>query len=191
MERGSGIPTSIHSKAQNSISSQDEAVRYTSTVGAAAVFQEETCDALAQTAAQCGETELNPCITFSFPTWGFQCLLFSMRICKWAENYFARELFGVEVVQINGSRHITRDESTTVVPGPAFQLKGAKEETIVKIFKPEYLNGIKESPVRGQEIRQGRSKTDCVWMDVTEEALVINIALGLERGTEIRQRLIS
>lgn len=174
---------------QESTSSRDEAVRYTSTVGPASVFQEETCKALDEIAAQCGQTGLRPCITFSFPTWGSQCL-FSMHICNWAENYFVRELFGHEVEWVDGARRITPSEGATIVVPTEFTFEGAQEGTILKIFGSEFLNGVKESLIRGQEVRQGRHKTSCVWMRVVDDGAVINIALGLERGAKLWEKLI-
>ncbi|KAJ6436190.1 glucose receptor git3 protein [Purpureocillium lavendulum] len=179
-------------KEQGPISSQGEAVRYASIAGAAAVFQKEICDAIEKVAIQCGEPELRASITIEFPKWGVVDCLLSMHICNWAVKYFAKKLFGAEVVWLDSSRHITLEGGITIiVPGTEFTMKGTKEDAILEVFGSEALNAIKESPVRSQELRQGSSITECVSMILIGEGAVINLALGLEMGMHIWKKLYS
>ncbi|KAM4060854.1 hypothetical protein HRG_001623 [Hirsutella rhossiliensis] len=182
----------LSSDKSRSANSQEASLRYASSAGAAAVFQEEICKAVRNIAVRHGEAELRASITIKFPLWGrgaIDCLL-SMHICPWAVSYFAQQLFGAQIVMIGSVRRIVLKEGITViVPGTEVTLKGVEEDTILKVFGSEMLDAVKESSVRGEEISQGVSATECVSMIVTEDGAIVSLALGLARGLQIQRKL--
>lgn len=185
--RGGAI---VSPNKQQATTSQGEALRYASMAGATAVFGERICDTFANVTTQRGDKDMRASITMEFPEWGIVDCLLSMHICKSAVSPLAKELFGAEVAWLDDSIHATLQEGLTIiVPGTELTLKGTEEAIILDIFGPEPLNAIKATPIRGEEVRQGKSKTECVSMILTGDGAVINLALGLEGGMQIQKKL--
>lgn len=91
---------------------------------------------------------------------------------------------------VENSLHIGFEGGTILtVPNSEVTLKGVDNEAIATMFGSEIQQAIKESRIRLRELEEGKLKTECVSMIVTEKGAIVSLSLGLVRGLEIQKKL--
>lgn len=99
-------------------------------------------------------------------------------------------LFNAKVSLINQVRHVALNEGITlVIPSPEATLKGIPDKAIISIFGPEIHGAINENPIRKRELEDGTHVTECVSIILTRNGAIINLALGLDGGVKIQNKL--
>lgn len=126
-----------------------------------------------------------------FPPWDgpVDCLL-SLDICEPEVQNLAMALFGATVKWVGKSLHVGFEGGISLTtPNSEVTLKGVASESIAMVFGPEIQQAINESRVRLRELKEGKRLTECVSMIVTEKGAIINLSLGLIRGSQIKDML--
>lgn len=91
---------------------------------------------------------------------------------------------------VENSLHIGFEGGTILtVPNSEVTLKGVDNEAIATMFGSKIQQAIKESRIRLRELEEGKLKTECVSMIVTEKGAIVSLSLGLVRGLEIQKKL--
>lgn len=91
---------------------------------------------------------------------------------------------------VENSLHIGFEGGTILtVPNSEVTLKGVDNEAIATMFGSKIQQAIKESRIRLRELEEGKLKTECVLMIVTEKGAIVSLSLGLVRGLEIQKKL--
>lgn len=160
--------------------------------GIAAVFNGLICGAIRTVSFSTnGKTYSKASVTTVFPPWGgpVDCLL-SLDICEPKVQPLAMALFNATVKWVEKSLHIGFERGTSLtVPNSEATLKGVGNESIAMVFGSEIHQAINESRIRLRELEEGKMMTECVSMIVTEKGAIINLSLGLVRGSQIKMKL--
>lgn len=139
-----------------------------------------------------GVTSLKAAVTMVFPSWALLDCLMSFDVNASKVEYLAMALFNVRVETVENVRYITMKGGVRLQPNPEIILKGVLDDAIIDVFSPEIHGAIAACCMRGKELEVGNDVTDCVSMLFTSnpsEGATINLALGLEEGTQIRKKL--
>ncbi|KAH8591189.1 hypothetical protein B0O99DRAFT_274866 [Bisporella sp. PMI_857] len=156
--------------------------------GIVKVFDEYMCDAIRRVTV---ENDLKAAVTMVFPVWGgpVDCLM-SLDICEQDVEQLAMDLFNAKVKWVEQVLHVVLNEGITlIISNSEATLKGVPDVAIIKVFGPEIHDAIAECPVRGRELAEGKSVTECVSVILTKNGAIINLSLGLERGLQIQNKL--
>jgi len=157
--------------------------------GAARTFSSYICDAIKRVTI---ENELKAAVTIVFPAWGgaFDCLM-SLEIDKdWCVEWLIMALFKAKVQWVNQVRRIILSDGVTlIIPTSELTLRGVQDKAIVEVFGHEICDAIAESPVRKDELARGVHATECVSMILTKIGAIINLALSLDGGVKIQNKL--
>lgn len=119
-----------------------------------------------------------------------QCTM-SLELTDEKVQYYAWELFRVRTETKDGLQYIY-DGGAKVLPNPKTTLQGCRREVTRFIFGNETADGIAANPIYQDEERQGRDRTDCISMVISQQACegaIIYIRLGEREGTEIKKKL--
>ena len=174
------------------ITNTQEVFEHASLGGIAAVFKGPIYGAIRTTSFPInGKTYSKASVTTVFPPWGgpVDCLL-SLDICESKVQSLAMALFNATVKWVEGSLHIGFEGGTILtVPNSEVTLKGVDDEAIATMFGSEIQQAIKESRICLRELEEGKLKTECVLMIVTEKGAIVSLSLGLVRGLEIQKKL--
>ncbi|KAL2363002.1 hypothetical protein RJZ56_004098 [Blastomyces dermatitidis] len=135
--------------------------------------------------------ELKAAVTTVFPIWAgtVDCLM-SLEVSEWSVEWLMMALFGAKLKWVNQVRHLVLNNGVTlIIPNSEATLKGVPDEAIVNVFGPEIHDAIAESPIRRKELAEGMHVAECVSMILTRNGAIINLALGLEGGVKIQNKL--
>jgi hypothetical protein len=135
---------------------------------------------------------LKAAITMDFPIDGLVDCLMSLAIYHTKVEYLAMSLFNVHVESAGQVRYVVLNEGAKLLPSPEMTLKGSLDESIIRILGPEIHGAIQSSRMRRKEMEEGNHVTECVSMILTsrpEEGAIINLALGLKGGTNLKNKL--
>jgi hypothetical protein len=135
-----------------------------------------------------------------FPSWALVDCVMSLDIDADSVPYLAMALFKVRVesvktVQVASAkpvRHVGLSGGVRMAPHPEISLKGVLDAAIIDVFGHEIYRAIAACRMREMELDEGSAATECVSMTITSdpnEGAIINLALGLEEGTQIREKL--
>jgi len=89
-------------------------------------------------------------------------------------------------------RYVSLKEGVRLTPNPEITLKGVLDEAIIDVFGSEIHRAITACRMRRKELEEGNRVTECVSMILTsssDEGAIINLSLGVEEGTQIREKL--
>jgi len=139
-----------------------------------------------------GVTTLKAAVTMVFPSWALLDCLMSFDVNASKVEYLAMALFNVRVESVENVRYVSMKGGVRLQPNPEIILKGVLDDPIIDVFGPEMHGAITACCMREKELEAGNDATDCVSMLFTSnpsEGATINLALGLEEGTQIRKKL--
>lgn len=186
----------ISSTPKNSLdtgASQHLVFENASLLGIADVFDQYMCGAIRKdTVLSDGAICLKAAITMDFPIDGLVDCLMSLAIYHTKVEYLAMSLFNVHVESAGQVRYVVLNEGAKLLPSPEITLKGALDESIIRILGPEIHGAIQSSRMRRKEMEEGNHVTECVSMILTsrpEEGAIINLSLGLKGGTNLKNKL--
>ncbi|KAG4417676.1 hypothetical protein IFR04_009179 [Cadophora malorum] len=157
------------------------------------VFDDYICDAIRRDTVQSdGMTSLKAAVTMDFPPRGLVDSLMSLAIHPSKVGYLAIALFGVRVESAGEVRFVSLEGGVRLTPNPEITLKGVLDEAIIDVFGSEIHRAITACRMRRKELEEGNRVTECVSMILTsrsDEGAIINLSLGVEEGTQIREKL--
>jgi len=151
------------------------------------------CDAIRSDIDQSGGiTCLKAAVTMDFPFEGLVDCLMSLAIHQSKVEYLAGALFKVHVESVGDVQYVVLNEGVRLTPNPEVTLKGVLDESIIRVFGPEIHRAITASRMRKKELEEGNHITECVSMILTrnsDEGAIINVALDLKGGAQIRNKI--
>jgi hypothetical protein len=101
-------------------------------------------------------------------------------------------LFNIRVESVENVWYVSMKGGVRLQPNPEIILKGVLDDPIIDVFGPEMHRPITAYYMREKEIEAGSDTTDCISMLFTSnlsKGATINLALGLEEGTQIQKKL--
>ncbi|KAF3481542.1 uncharacterized protein GIQ15_04301 [Arthroderma uncinatum] len=156
--------------------------------GVAEVFNQDMSSAIRRLTVQ---DESKAAVTTVFPIWAgtIDCLM-SLEVNEWSVEWLVMALFNAKLKWVNQARHVVFNEGVTlIIPNSEATLKGVLNEAILNVFGPEIHEAVTESPMRRKELAEGMRVTECVSMILTRDGAIINLALGLDGGVKIQNKL--
>jgi hypothetical protein len=107
-------------------------------------------------------------------------------------QYLANELFGVHVESDAGLWYLILENGVRVLPQNEVVLQGGKEKAIEKLLGSEPSLALKKSPLRKDEVRQGKLATNCVTLRLPSNCEydgILNLNLGLDEAFRLKDAL--
>jgi hypothetical protein len=107
-------------------------------------------------------------------------------------QYLAMELYGVHVESDGGYRYFVLDNGVRILVGHEDVLQGANERAITRLLGPEPSVALSKSPLRKEEIRQGKLETNGVFLRMPgscEQNSILNLCLGLDEAYCLKDAL--
>ncbi|KAI1562962.1 hypothetical protein PtrEW7m1_010755 [Pyrenophora tritici-repentis] len=154
----------------------------------ASIFPQYTCGAVRNS----GNTAS---VTMAFPAQlsgpKVECLM-SLSILPNKIQYLAMELFGVHVESDAGLWYIILDNGVRVLPQYEVVLQGGKEKGIENLLGSEPSLALRKSPLRKDEVRQGKLATNCVTLRLPSNCEydgILNLNLGLDEAFRLKDAL--
>jgi hypothetical protein len=96
-------------------------------------------------------------------------------------NFLAMKLLGKNVESHDQQRYVVDEHGRKSFPEPNIKLVGGPAAALSEFFGPLLLSGIAESTQRNNEIRDGLSDTECVYMRVScdpRDCVYLYITMG-------------
>ncbi|CAN9208220.1 unnamed protein product [Alternaria alternata] len=154
----------------------------------AGIFPQYACGAIRNS----GDTAS---VTMAFPAQlsgpKVECLM-SLSILPNKVQYLATELFGVHVESDAGLWYLILENGVRVLPQNEVVLQGGKEKAIEKLLGSEPSLALKKSPLRKDEVRQGKLATNCVTLRLPSNCEydgILNLNLGLDEAFRLKDAL--
>lgn len=157
------------------------------------IFDRYMCSAIERVKRE-SDGVTSAAVTMVFPSWALLDCFMSLSVDASNVEYLAMALLNVRVEAVGNVRYVSIGGGVRVKPSPKLVLRGVLDGPIVNIFGSEIHEAITACVLRGNELEAGNNATECVSMtfsnDPTEGA-TIDLALGLEKGTQIRKQLFT
>ncbi|KAF2844444.1 hypothetical protein T440DRAFT_462111 [Plenodomus tracheiphilus IPT5] len=154
----------------------------------AGIFPQYTCGAIRNS----GNTAS---VTMAFPAQlsgpKVECLM-SLSILPNKIQYLAMVLFEVHIESDAGIWYVILDNGVRVLPQNEVVLQGGKEKGIETLLGPEPTRALRKSPLRKDEIRQGKLATNCVTLRLPSNCEydgILNLNLGLDEAFRLKDTL--
>jgi hypothetical protein len=154
----------------------------------AGIFPQYTCGAVRNS----GNTAS---VTMAFPAQlsgpKVECLM-SLSILPNKIQYLAMVLFGVHIESDAGIWYVTLDNGVRVLPQYEVVLQGGREEGIKSLLGSELSLALRKSPLRKDEVRQGKLATNCITLRLPSNCEydgILNLNLGLDEAFRLKDAL--
>ena len=158
------------------------------------VFPEYICGAIQTHIVKIdGVPHSKASVTMVFLSEGLHDCLMSFGVRASEVKRLAKDLFDIRVESsADNIRYIHIEGGVRLLPHPEILLKGALQDKIIKVLGQKVHEAVAACCMREKEIEEGIAVTDCVSMQFTSkpsESATLNLALGMEEGTQIRKKL--
>ena len=99
-------------------------------------------------------------------------------------------LFKVKVQWVNSIQHIILNNGVTlIIPNSELTLRGVQDQAIIEVFGHELYNAITKSPIRQNKLTHSIHTTECMLIILTKNGTIISLALNINGGFTIQNKL--